>query len=322
MALTFGEVKSLVAPYAGRGGGCSDSQATTLFARQVLEHVLFSGQHGSVRQFCFVTYKGLFTAPPELETPLKIRIDNEVSTVWSKWYSFYMHGEIEGAESCAKFLIEQPNPTPLIYPVPPGGSLVGVLGTCSESDDAYVIVKGEDLTGREIITMASDGSQIRGERFRIKKGELRYGKVLFGKVTEVVKSKTNGYVQLWSVNPNNQEHQLLADYSPLEEKPSYRQYKVRTIKGPYVHISILGRVRLKENYTDNDLVPFDSLIPITIAAQRLQAETNNDVQTAAAKDKTLNTFIMNEGGYKKATAGSVIEVFHPLSGGAIKGIVR
>jgi hypothetical protein len=323
MGLTFREAKKLVAEYAGRGGKCPTSDEVSRFTKEVMEHLLYSGQWGSIRKFCFVAQHGCITLPPEIETPLKIRIDSQVGTVWNKFYEFYsVNCELADSLPCDKVLIDEPHYVSTVYDVDPSGSLLGVLGTCNEEEDAYVHVQGKDQLGNDIYTFDDKGDQILGEKFRIKKGQLRYGKVKFHQITNVIKSKTLGYVELWAVDPTIKAQIFLASYGPLEEKPMYKRARIQSRKcGPYTHVTMLARIRLKDNYTDNDIIPFDSTIPLKIAAQRLQAESNNDVQTANYKKEVLKEFVENEAAYKKVAPGQVIEVFAPLAGGAIKNIV-
>lgn len=323
MSITFGDVRTLVASYVGRGGACADAKETELFARQVLEKLMISGSFGSTRKFEFVAEKGRVTLPPELEVPLQVKINDQVGTVWNRWMTFHsVAAEVNGCSPAGKVLMEEPNPVCTIYSVPAGGSKIGILGTCNEAENSFITVSGKDLTGREIFTMF-DGEQISGEKFRIKKDNLRTGQVVFGEITGVVKSKTKGYVQLWATNNNNSVQQFLGDYSPLEEVPQYRSVKLLDNNcGQYVKVTIIGRIKLKEKYADNDIVPFDSSITMMLAAQQLQSEGNYDSQNAAYKNTALDKILEQEAGYKKVSPGTPVNVFHPLSGGAVKGIRR
>lgn len=320
---TFGDVRRLVAEYAGRGGVCPTSKTAETFARTVLESLLYSGQYGSQRRFDFVAERGRIALPPELQTPLQVKINDQVGTVWNKWMTFASVSDcLKGCEPLGRVIQEEPNPVFTVYDVPEGGSKLGVMGTCQESEDAHLIVTGQDITGREIIT-TFEGQQIVGEKFRIRKNNLRFGQVIFGKITGVTKSKTQGYVQLWATNHDASVNKFLGDYSPLEEAPQYSAIKLISPNcPPYVKVSIIGRIRLKEKYADNDIIPFDSTFPITMAAQRIQSEANNDIQTAGYKVQALANIIENEAGYKKVNPGTPVNVFYPLSGGAVRGIRR
>lgn len=321
MPVTFKEFRETVAPYAGRAGKCATTPEVAVFSRQVMEYLLYSGSSAGKRKLCIQVRKGCVSLPPEVETPLKVRIDNRSAEIWNQWFSFHSDGESwDNCYPAGDILIEDGARSPLAYEIPEGGSVLGVLATCDEGDDSYVTIQGEDLTGREIYTIYN-GEKIVGEKFKLTKDQVRYGKVIFGKVTAVVKSKTNGYVVLHSVDTVKQEiGMFLADWNPSEEKPLYKKYKVFSKNcGPVANLSILCRVRLKDSYLDNELTLFDNHLAILLASQRLQAEKNNDSEVASYKRQAVEDILEKEAGYKKP-AGSMIDVFYPLSAGTIKGL--
>lgn len=325
MAVTFGEAKNLLAQFAGRGGKCPNTQEVYLFVKQVLQYMLYSGTYGNLRKFCFNAVDGCFTAPFELEVPLKVKIDSNVGTVWSKWHEFYNYGEMEGCVPASDALYEEPNLYPTVYELPSGGARVGALATACEEVNAYLIVQGLDPSGREVITN-HEGKQVVGEYLRLRKGILRYTQVAFGKITAIEKSKTNGYVQLFWVNSEATMKGFLADYSPLEEKPQYRRFKLTTQNcgsncSTCLKVSVLARIRLKDNYADNDIIPFDNLYAISIAGQAVQAQFNGDAAQAQAKDQMMQDLIARESEYKRVSPGQPVDIFYPLSGGSITNIV-
>lgn len=318
--LTFGDIKILVAEYAGKGGVCEDSPLATSFAWQVLEYLLIAGTYGSIRKFDFVVQDRFFTAPPELETPLKVKVNGQVGTVLSKWFDFRMsNGELEGGLDAGKALLEEANPVFTAFPLVPGYRL-GVLGTAAEDPEAFIIVQGTDILGTDIIT-SFEGEQVRGIKFRIKKGELRTTEVAIANITGIIKSKTKGYVQLYSYEKHVNQREFLGHYSPLEEKPSYKQFRIGVPCPSRAYVSVLARIRLRENYTDNDIVPFDNRNIIKMAAQHLQAESNNDISVANYKSGQVNTMINNHAGHKSTNTGTPIEIYRPRSGAAIKNII-
>lgn len=320
MPITFGEAKKTVAQYAGKGGKCWDSDVTERFLRQVLEYLLISGQHGNLRKFTFKAVKGIFTAPYELEAPLKVKIDGEVGSSWDKWFEWYGYGDFSDSECIhANAILEEPS-SPIVYDLPPGGSHVATLSYCEEDCDAHILVKGFDLTGRRIHS-EHNGEPIVGEYLSIRKGVRVYTNNKFGKITEILKTKTSGYVQLLWVDPETNDCGFLADYSPLEQKPDYRRFKLNTRCADEVKISCLARIRLREYYTDTDQIPFDSLNNLEMAAQALNAKYNKDVAGFQAMDGSLRDFISRENEIKRVQTGQPIEVFKPLSGGSVKNIV-
>lgn len=322
MPITFSTAKQILSKYVERSGVCpTDEERVNLFVRQVLDYLLISGHHGSIRKFSFCAVKGCFTIPYELEVPLKVQIEGRVGTVWDKWFEFHSTKELAECIPAGKALIEDPNYYPTVYDLPQKGARVGILGTCNESSDAHAIIKGKDPTGREIIT-THKGEQIVGEYIGIRKGELVYSSVTFGDITAVVKTRTNGYTPLFWVIPERNTKGFLADYSPLEEHPSYRRFRLTDPRcNSTVKVSVLGKIRLKEFYADNDYIPFDSIYALNLAGQAVNANYNDAPDLAKAKDSMLSDIIIRDNEHHRVNNGQPAEVFIPLSGGVIRNIV-
>lgn len=319
MPILYKEAKEILSRYAGPAGVCATDSQVDLFIRQVLEYLLISGSYGNTRKFCFNAVKGCFTIPYELETPIKVKIDEQVGSVWNRWFEYHDSDILNDCVPAASALFEDPNYYPTVYDMPEGGARVGITATCNEVDTAHVIVQGVDPSGREIFTVHK-GEKIHGEYLTIKTCDLRYTQTNFAKVTAVLKTKTNGYTPLYWVNPGSMLKGFLADYSPLEEKPAYRRYKLTTPCGPSVKVSVLGRIRLREAYTDVDYIPFDNVYNLFLAGQAVNANYNTDVNTAVAKDKMMTDFISREAAHKTPQPGTPLEVFGPLSAGHIRNI--
>jgi len=319
--ITYQEAKKVLSQYAGRGGKCPNDDEADTFCKKVFQYMLISGQHGNLRKFCFVANKGCITIPYELEAPLKVKIEGRVGTVWNKWFEFYNYAEMEGCVPSSVSLYEEANEFPTVYDLPNKFCRVGAIATAAEVDDASLIVMGTDPSGREIITN-HDGQQITGEHLRLRKGELRYTQTVFGSISSIHKSKTNGYVQLLWVRPELNLRGFLSDYSPYEETPSYRRFKLTSKDcGSSVRVSIIGRIRIKNHYGDNEKIPFDNLYALELAGQSINKNYNDDVEMSAAKDKMLQEIITRDNEYKRVQPGSPLDVFYPLSAGSIKGIV-
>jgi len=191
MALTFGEIRKLVAPYAGRAGLCPEDAEVARFSRLVMETLLYSGSNAGVRRLNILACKGCIALPPEVEVPLKARIDHQVANIWDKWFTFHSVNEDldRNCRPAGEVMMEDGDFTPIAYPLPPNGSQIGVMGLCKESEDASVIIQGKDTTGHPIFTMWK-GEQIGGEKIAISKGVIKYGQVKFGSIDAVLKSKT------------------------------------------------------------------------------------------------------------------------------------
>lgn len=320
--LTFLKAKEILTKYNKRGGSCLDDPSLNQFVIEVMQWLLWSGTYGNMRQFSFCSHKGCITIPFELEVIEKIKIDGCVGTSFDRWFDFHSATvDFNGCPPVARAVQEQTNYFPTVYDVPAGGARVGVFGTCNELPDAHVIVKGVDTTGREIVTI-DNGEQIIGEKLYIRKGEIRYSQAVFAEITNVVKTQTTGYATLLWINPAANLKGFLSDYSPLEEIPAYRRYKLtdpRCVNK--MQVIALGRIRLKEHYADNDVIPFESIYTLNMAGQAINMSKNRAVDLAIASGNLAGEMIEKENSYKKPENGSPVEYFLPLSGGAIQNIV-
>lgn len=317
--LTYLDAKKILAQYDKRGGACATSPTVDAFTYKCLQQMLFSGQHGAIRKFTFGAQKGCITLPYELETPLKVKIDNEVGTVFDKWFEFYNTRDLDCDEPAGKHLVEEGSYYPTVYELPQGGARIGCMGTCCEAVDAHIIVTGTDPTGRDIYSF-HNGEQIHGEKITIKQGHINYTQNVFGQINTIKKSKTQGYVNLLWLNLFTNRKGFLADYSPSEEIPSYRRFRLTTPRcSPNARVGVLGRIRLRPSYMDNDLIPFDNLLAIELMGQSINQQLNNNIDQAMATNKMYETVIQKENSSKKTGSESIVEVFYPLSGGRIRG---
>lgn len=318
--LTFKEAKQLLAKYHQRAGTCVDDPSLPFFVKEVLQQLIFQGAHGNLRKFCFMAVNGCFTLPPELETIEKIKIDKWIGTAWDRWFDYHNSGAIPGCVPVGNAAFEDPNYFPTVYPLPASGARVGCMGTCCEADDAYVIVQGIDLTGRQIITNHK-GQQVYGEYLSVKKGEIRYTTATFAEITGITKSETNGYVNLLWIDLVRNLKGFLADYEPGETLPAYRRYRLTNpCSDPYVKVSVLGRIRLKEKYADEDRIPVENVFAISMAGQTIQEAKNRNLNVSVGSAQIGMQSLENENSYKKPDNGQPIEFFQPMSGGAISNI--
>lgn len=320
MAITFGQARLLLAQYAGRGGLCPEDPQVDLFILEVLQTILFKGPSKSIRTFCFQAQRGCITIPYELEAPLKVRIDNQDGSVWNQWFKFYDSAADANCMPASNALAEESNYFPTVYNLPAGGARVGVIGTCEEDADAHIIIKGTDLTGREIYT-EHKCEQVSGEYLSIKKGQLRVTTTVFGSITNVVKTHTKGYVQLYGVDLERNLRYFLSDYSPFEEIPQYRRFRLTTRCRENAIVTVIGRIRLKERYADSDVLPIENINLLRSAAQVIQLGVNNDLQLAAGMEGVVDKRLSEENLYKAVTPGQPMDVFYPTSPGTIRGIV-
>lgn len=311
--MRYGTACDILEKYVGTGGKKPRPEELDLFVTEVLQELLHSGAHGNERTFSFRAQNGIITLPKELETPLKVKIDGAVGNVWNQWFEY--HSGIDIGETKNSF-ITLPDRFPCVYDVPEDGRYIAVTGSILEDDDAHIVVKGEDAYGR-VIHSNHQGENVIGEYLQICKGRTVRSQMKFGRITEVYKTKTNGYVQLIWVGDED-ERGYLSDYEPTETMPSYQRIRLEGRCPPVCSVKVLGRIRLKEHYGVDDLIPFDNVRLISLGGQTVYHSNNNDMQTAIAKESMIANKIQQEGNYKNINVGQPIEVYFPTSGGAIK----
>lgn len=319
MTLTFGQAKKILAQYQGRGGKIPTEDSLNQFTIKVLQYLLLRGSPNIERVFELYAINGSFTAPYELDVPLKAKINGRVANVVSKWFEFRSGSDFNDAGCIPNNLIaEDANTYYTAYDIPAGGAKVGIVGTANELPDASIIVQGDDTTGRPVYTNHR-GAQIAGEYLSIKKGVYTWSNVTFGNITGVVKTRTVGYTPFyWD---NGRGRGFLSDYAPIEEVPAYRRFNINVPSCPSpAKIIILGKLRIKPVYSDNDRIPFDNLYTIELAGQQVHAQYNKDLPTAQQADGFLQSLTNNEATHKRVNNGNPIEVFYDNSAGIIKGL--
>lgn len=315
--IRYGEAKKLLSKFQGTAGKCPDAADTDIFVKKVLQYMLIHGAYGNLCKVSLQARDGCITLPPELETPLKIKIDNRVGNVWNRWFEYHIGNELDNCCLAQEALFTQPNRYPTVYD-PPCESYIGVLAHCCEDEDASVVIKGVDASGRTIYTM-HNGEQIVGEYLTPRKGKITRTTVKFAKITEVAKTVTKGYITLYALSNDCLSRTFLSDYSPYETSPSYQRARIVSQPcPPCCEITILGRIRLKDYYSDDDLIPFDNYLILETAGSAVNSLSNKDLNTGLAQHGLVKNFIETEANFKSVNNGQPLEFFRPLSGALVK----
>jgi hypothetical protein len=328
MIVTLGMAREALAPFAGRAGKCADSEGVRLFVAQAVERSLFKGADGNERKWKFHVTNGMFTAPPDLQTAVKCKVDGRPERVWSKWYEFF---DVNGEDRCNRAfvpgLMEVAEQFSTIYDIPFPGARIAAVPLSSESADAFITIQGTDANGRDVYTH-SGGQLVHGEKIRISREKPVYTKTVFSKVTSVEKTITNNHVRLYwqlhhPVTKQPLERGLLAEYRPTDTHPSYRRFRVPGIdRNCITAISVIGRVALLENYHDNDVLPITSLSVLRQIAITMQAEENKDFQSAAYFDRGHTSLIEDQNEYNRpATGAQSFDWDFDLSPGSIENLM-
>lgn len=303
MIITLGQARSAIAEYAGKSGKCADTEDVRLFVLEVIQRLLHRGAHGNLRKWVFCLSNGCFSAPPDLEVPIKVKIDGYPEMVWSKWYEFYdVHS---GDLTCEEFksgISEEVNDYYTIYDIPVAGARIAAVPLESESENAYIIIQGLDSNGKDVFTTCN-GCRIHGERLKISREEPVFSRTSFSKITGIEKSITCNYVRLyWQEIAAGQiaGRGLLAEYKPTDTHPSYRRFHVPNARYDCpVKVTVLGRVKNVDYRHNNDVLPVTSLAALRKMGQLMQAEQNEKIDVAAYHDRGMDRTIEDENEYHR-----------------------
>lgn len=342
MIITYGQAKELVAQYAGKAGHCPDESIVDLFVKEVIQELLNRGANGNLRKWVFITENGKFTAPPDLEIPVKVHIGDggrnpnyhhgtyahtghafggNADSVYDKWYAFYDQSTLADCIPWERGIVEENNVVFTAFDIPKGGARLLAVPHCQEDPDAQFIIRGLDEKGKEIFMPHKGDREFSGEVLTINKDKPKYTQKTFTKITGIQKTTTKHYVRLYAYNPTTQKSSFLGQYKPTDTNPSFRRFRVvgadcnRCLK-----VTVLGRVRFCENYHDNDIIPISNIRALKLMAQQLQAEDNDNVEVANYKNQRVEQTITNENFYKR-TNQAPIDFFVEVSPSNIKNLI-
>ena len=312
--------RSLISDYTGKSGKCADSEEVRVAVMEVVERALHMGAYGNVRKWVFHACNGCFTAPKDLQVPLKVKIDGYPERVWGKWYEFHEDCDMQnsaysngcgcGKGSCntcgdpnsQSGLHEDPNTYYTCYDIPDCGAFLVAVPKMEEDCDAHFLVQGLDMDHRDIYIPHED-EDITGHRIDIARpgpSKANRSKVRFSKITGLYKTKTVGYVRLYWYNPDTKERGLLGEYAPGDTNISLRRFN---LKGGgedcCTKISVLGRVATPDYHNDNDILPITNINLLKKIAQMIQAEDNDQIVTAGFKKELSKEIIMDENEYNR-----------------------
>lgn len=280
MIITFGQARKIVAQFAGKSGKCAESEDARLFTLDVIQRLLFTGANGADRKWSFHLCNGVFTAPNDLEIPLKVKIDGYPDHVWSRWYEFSdaLAADCQSREFKSGF-IEEPNQYFTVYDLPATGARIVALPIAEEDADVRITIQGFTAAGQDIYTEC-DGQTIHGIQLAIQRNPPKRSSIDMARISGIEKSITKDYVRLYWQKLNDAGTKIIAqgfltEIAPSETHPSLRRFKVPGARCDCpVKVTVLGKVKMMDYRHDNDIIPITNLGSLRQMAQYMQAQMN------------------------------------------------
>lgn len=327
--ITAREALEAISRFADDAGACEDSVLAQKFLRQVLQAYLEKGGKEAIREFCVWAQNSCFSLPPDLETPLKIKIDDCPGRVVDKWYEYYDRPCVGYCGTDWDFLIqERAQFAATVFDGPSCGYRVLAASRGAEAEDAHIIVQGEESGGLGDVwtdytpECGEQCERVHGERVNIEYPRGRFSRTNFGSITSITKTQTQHHVDLYWLNPQTSEKGLLATIDPTVEVPTYRRFQLKAggAKDCCHKLSILGRVRIRQNYAPNDIIPCENLRLLMTVAQELQYSLRGDFEKAGGAFRYNEALMKGHNEYsrppsqtinfKRVTAGSKLRNFY------------
>lgn len=328
MIITFGQLLEVVAPYLGRGGvkkTALTQQQTRLKAASLLQE--YVQRKGTLRKWTVYSRHDIITLPQDLAVILKLKIGEQVEYVHSKWYEFYeqfSQHDFQCENDWKSGVIQEVNTFPTICEMPCGGGYVlAELGRkCGDAEGRYTIIQGKDCEGKDVYT-SYDGETIKGERLDLKQEVKKRSATKFSKITDILKNETDDYVKYFIQSNKKSVLESISVLSPKETAGAFRRAKILTPRcdpNKCYKIDILGRVAIKSDYHDNDVIPITNLTAILTLAQAGQAVGTNNLDAANFKYQLLDKQIDDEIEYNRVADAS-LDICIETSPGSIDHLV-
>jgi len=326
--VTFGQVLELVAPYLGRAGAGSctlTAPATRLKAATLIQE--FVQRSGTLKKWQVYSRNNTVTLPRDLAVVLKVKINESVEPVHSKWFEFYDQmsaREFDGADQWQAGVIQEVNSFPTVYDIPVcGAHVIAELGNkCRDAKNAYTIIQGIDQHGVDVYTHYKN-ELIHGERLDLEKNVAKRSRTKFSKITNITKSETDDYVKYYYQVEKQETPRMLSILTPKETIGDFRRARILTRacdpRQCYL-LTILGRLHIRSDYHDNDIVPITDLTGIQTLAEAKQASTSNNLQAAGFKYQLLDRQIEDEQMYNRPS-DTTLDIDYDTSPGSIDEVL-
>lgn len=332
--LTFAELKDEVRSAIGI---CSEEKARQS-AIDVLRWFQNEGSFGGLKKVKVFAKDCYITLPADIDIPKKVLINDNPRPVRNFWQEFNDVNSFDSAEYHDKDCLcdfesggirIEASTFATQYDLPKTGGyvyfspiIVPGVPLYKEKDGLEGVVHGtESSTGRDV-SLAHDNQLLRGEVLNISSSSPLYSTVKYKEISNIIKPQTLNRIGLyWSEDLSDScNGGLLAEFSPFETRGVFRRIYVPEVKKIYnksfgtldsyydcgVCLTILGTVKIKNYYDDNELVPFDLSHNFKLIAKALynitHASNSDEFNVARAQKREVISELNKEHGRKTSSS--------------------
>jgi len=319
MSILFSELKERVGSTIGT---CSPEKASEL-AIDVLKYLQTRGAFGSLQKWRVWAKDCWITLPNDMDTPKKVSINGNPRPVQNFWHEFNDVHSIDSAEFFDNDRIFcdyesggiriEPGYFATAYDLPPCGGFLYFapiqIPGCplyEEEEGIEGIIHGKEANTNIEVNLAHYDNLARGEVLNISPTEPKFSTVKYREISNIIKPKTRNRIGLYwqpTQTYNRAEGGLLAEFDPFETKARFRRAYIPQLRNLYndhlgedygrdcgVCLTILGTIRIKDYYDDNEILPFDTSIDFKLVSKYLHSifnASNSDEMNVARVQKSL-----------------------------------
>jgi len=248
---TYGDLKSRLGRVAGVNGFRSTDERLKERVNDAIEDIMESDDFPFVIDFySFTVSNGSFILPNHIDRIVGANIDGKAAHYRSPWYEYIDTAYVDLNDLPDRdLIILERNETPIQIPFPSefDGYRLKVTTIADESAGA-LHVRGLDENGATVYS----GTNTEGLDIALPDTGDIITTQKFSKIEAVIKPNTNKPIKVYARDDSDNDT-LIAEYTPKDTTPSYRQYFIPALETEDTHtVNIRGKRRFIPIDNDND----------------------------------------------------------------------
>lgn len=339
--ITFAELKEQIRASIGV---CSEVKLRES-AIDVLRFFQNEGSFGGLKKVKVYAKDSYITLPADIETPKKVLVNKNPRPVRNFWQEFndvhsYDVAELNDYDCLYDFesggIRLEPGTFATMYDIPESGGyvyfspiIIPGVPLYQEKSELEGVIHGVEHSTKRDVVMAHKSQLLRGEVLNISSSTPLFSNVKYGQITNIIKPQTLNRIGLfWSESlEEDSPSGLLAEFSPFETRGVFKRVYVPEVRRIYdrafnnlssysdcgVCLTILGTVRVKNHYDDNELIPFDLSHNFKVVAKALHnmanAGNSDEFNVGRAQKNEVIKDLNKEHG-RKTSSGNPLNVIN------------
>jgi len=204
------------------------------------------------------------------------------------------------------------------------------FSTEASDTDKTIYLRGKDVGWAEIYTEGSLGESLPINKWthgtegliNVSLNPVVTSVNKFNEITSLQKPVTDGFISLFTYEPDTHQLYFLCKYHPHETVPGYRRYRLSCpnfTSGNNVLVNV--RLAYVPAVLDTDPLLIQNLDALKLMAQSIRAENATDINGSIALEAKAVMILTNQVGQKQVTGDNVFQVSDPWGCGSRANII-